>query len=138
MPGILADKDRIFLNLYGLHDWKLEAAKSRGAWNATIDMLRQDRDWVIGQVKNSGLRGRGGAGFGTGLKWSFMPKVLELSGAPIGFRSHTPTNPNPAPARTGRSCSYDPHLLIGRAALIASHATRRPRAWATSICAANM
>ena len=73
MAGILEDKDRIFTNLYGLQDWRLEAAKQRGAWNATGDMLSVGRDWNINQIKNSGLRGRGGAGFGTGLKWSFMP-----------------------------------------------------------------
>ena len=77
MPGILEDKDRIFTNLYGFQDWKLEGAKARGAWNATPDMLAQGRDWIIGQVKNSGLRGRGGAGFGTGLKWSFKPKEVK-------------------------------------------------------------
>ena len=68
MAGILEDKDRIFTNLYGLHDWGIEAAKTRGAWNATPDMLAQGPDWIVNQIKNSGLRGRGGAGFGTGLK----------------------------------------------------------------------
>ena len=61
---MLADKDRIFLNLYGAHDWRLEGAKQRGAWNATADMMSAGRDWIIQQVKDSGLRGRGGAGVG--------------------------------------------------------------------------
>ena len=39
MAGLLADKDRIFTNLYGLQDWRLEGAKARGAWNATADMI---------------------------------------------------------------------------------------------------
>jgi NADH-quinone oxidoreductase subunit F len=77
MPGILEDKDRIFTNLYGLHDPMLAGARQRGAWNSTADILSMGRDWVITQVKNSGLRGRGGAGFGTGLKWSFMPKEVK-------------------------------------------------------------
>src|ERR1044072_1439962 len=76
MVGILEDKDRIFTNLYGFHDWGLEGAKRRGNWNGTADMLAAGRQWLIDNVKNSGLRGRGGAGFGTGLKWSFMPKVV--------------------------------------------------------------
>ena len=118
MPGILADKDRIFLNLYGLQDWRLEAAKQRGAWNATIDMLRQDRDWVIGQIKNSGLRGRGGAGFGTGLKWSFMPKVL-------GERPHylvvNADESEPGTCKDREIMRHDPHLLI-EGCLIASYA----------------
>ena len=77
MVGILEDKDRIFTNLYGLHDWGLEGAKKRGCWNGTKDILDAGRDWIIDNMKNSGLRGRGGAGFGTGLKWSFMPKEVK-------------------------------------------------------------
>ncbi|MCA6289853.1 MAG: NADH-quinone oxidoreductase subunit F, partial [Phenylobacterium sp.] len=75
MVGILEDKDRIFTNLYGLHDWGLEGAKQRGAWNGTRLILEQSPEWVCDQVKASGLRGRGGAGFSTGLKWTFMPKT---------------------------------------------------------------
>ncbi|MDP3659854.1 MAG: NADH-quinone oxidoreductase subunit F, partial [Phenylobacterium sp.] len=74
MVGILEDKDRIFTNLYGLHDWGLEGAKRRGAYNAVDAMLSQTPEWLCEQIKNSGLRGRGGAGFATGLKWTFMPK----------------------------------------------------------------
>jgi NADH-quinone oxidoreductase subunit F len=62
MVGILEDKDRIFTNLYGLHDWRLEGARARGVWNATADMIAQGPDWLCDQVKASGLRGRGGAG----------------------------------------------------------------------------
>ena len=55
---MLEDKDRIFTNLYGLHDWRLEAAKKRGAWNGTKDLMALGEDWIIQQVKDSGLRGR--------------------------------------------------------------------------------
>jgi NADH-quinone oxidoreductase subunit F len=71
---MLADKDRIFTNLYGLHDWGLAGARARGDWDATKDLILKGRDWIVNEVKNSGLRGRGGAGFPTGVKWSFMPK----------------------------------------------------------------
>ena len=65
---MLADKDRIFTNLYGLHDWGLDGAKRRGCWNGVRSFIEKGRDWMVNEIKNSGLRGRGGAGFPTGLK----------------------------------------------------------------------
>ena len=72
---MLADKDRIFTNIYGFHDWKLPGARARGQWDGTKALIEKGQDWIINEVKASGLRGRGGAGFPTGLKWSFMPKA---------------------------------------------------------------
>ena len=57
---MLDDKDRIFKNLYGLQDWGLEGARSRGAWDGTKAIIDKGRDWVISEMKASGLRGRGG------------------------------------------------------------------------------
>ncbi len=71
---MLSDKDRIFTNLYGYEPAALTAAKKRGDWDRTKDFLANGRDWIIEEIKTSGLRGRGGAGFSTGMKWSFMPK----------------------------------------------------------------
>ena len=71
---MLSDKDRIFTNLYGQHDWHLAGARARGDWDGTKDLILKGRDWIVNEMKNSGLRGRGGAGFPTGMKWSFMPK----------------------------------------------------------------
>ena len=73
---MLKNEDRIFTNIYGNNAWNLESAKRRGNWDSTATLLKKGRDWIIDEMKSSGLRGRGGAGFPTGLKWSFMPKVV--------------------------------------------------------------
>ncbi|XP_061632331.1 NADH dehydrogenase [ubiquinone] flavoprotein 1, mitochondrial-like [Phyllopteryx taeniolatus] len=72
--GPLSDKDRIFTNLYGRHDWRLKGALRRGNWYKTKEILLKGHNWLINEVKMSGLRGRGGAGFPSGMKWSFMNK----------------------------------------------------------------
>ena len=63
----LQDKDRIFLNLYGQDDWKLEGAKRRGIWDGTKDILAKGRDAIVYEIKAAELRGRGGAVVPTGL-----------------------------------------------------------------------
>ena len=72
---MLHDRDRIFRNIYGFHDVSLKGAQSRGAWDGTKFFIDKGHDYIIDEVKKSGLSGRGGAGFPTGLKWSFMPKA---------------------------------------------------------------
>ena len=73
--GGLKDEDRIFTNLYGKHDPFLKGAMKRGDWYNTKELMLMGPDWIVNEIKASGLRGRGGAGFPSGLKWSFMPKV---------------------------------------------------------------
>lgn len=68
----LQDKDRIFQNLYGHHGADLKSAMKYGDWYKTKDILLKHHDWLIAEIKASGLRGRGGAGFPSGMKWSFM------------------------------------------------------------------
>ncbi len=72
---MLQDKDRIFQNLYGDAGWDLKSARARGDWGNTRDFIAKGKDFLVEEVLNSGLRGRGGAGFSTGRKWSFMPKL---------------------------------------------------------------
>ena len=71
---MLKEKDKIFNNLYGDKSYSLSDAKSRGDWDQTSNIIKKGSDWIIEEMKKSELRGRGGAGFPTGLKWSFMPK----------------------------------------------------------------
>ena len=76
--SFLKDEDRIFKNLYGRENWSLNGDLNRGGWYKTKEILNKGSDWILREVKESGLRGRGGAGFPTGLKWSFMNKPSNL------------------------------------------------------------
>ncbi|KAI8083366.1 NADH dehydrogenase flavoprotein 1 [Gilbertella persicaria] len=75
--GGLHDDDRIFTNVYSKHDFRLKGAMKRGDWYKTKEILLKGHEWILKEMKESGLRGRGGAGFPTGLKWSFMNKPLD-------------------------------------------------------------
>lgn len=106
---MLSDKDRIFTNLYGLHDWRLRGARARGDWDGTAAIIARGRDAIVEEVKASGLRGRGGAGFPTGLKWSFMPKQSD------GRPSYLVINADegePGTCKDRDILRYDPHKLI--------------------------
>ena len=106
---MLADKDRIFRNLYGQGDWGLAGARKRGSWDGTKGFIEKGRDWLVNAVKESGQRGRGGAGFATGLKWSFMPKQ-------VGDRPHylvvNADESEPGTCKDREVMRHDPHLLI--------------------------
>ncbi len=106
---MLSDKDRIFTNLYGLHDWRLAGARARGDWDGTAAILARGRDAIIEEVKASGLRGRGGAGFPTGIKWSFMPKQSD------GRPSYLVVNADesePGTCKDRDILRHDPHKLV--------------------------
>jgi len=106
---MLADKDRIFTNLYGLQDRSLAGARARGAWDGTKAILEKGRDAIINEVKASGLRGRGGAGFPTGLKWSFMPK--QSDGRPHYLVVNADES-EPGTCKDREIMRHDPHLLV--------------------------
>ncbi|NJM35038.1 MAG: NADH-quinone oxidoreductase subunit F, partial [Rhodomicrobium sp.] len=105
---MLSDKDRIFKNLYGQHDWRLAGAKSRGAWDGTKALIEKGQDWIIEEVKASGLRGRGGAGFPTGLKWSFMPKNDPRPSYLVVNADES----EPGTCKDREIMRHDPHLLV--------------------------
>ena len=106
---MLADKDRIFTNLYGFHDWGLDGARARGGWDGTKAILEKGRDGIINEMKASGLRGRGGAGFPTGLKWSFMPK--QSDGRPHYLVVNADES-EPGTCKDRDILRHDPHLLV--------------------------
>ena len=106
---MLEDKDRIFTNLYGLHDWRLPAARLRGDWDGTKGLIEKGRDWLVNECKESGLRGRGGAGFPTGVKWSFMPK--ESDGRPAYLVVNADES-EPGTCKDREIMRNDPHKLI--------------------------
>ena len=114
----LADKDRIFTNLYGFQDWGLKAAQARGDWDDTKSLIARGQDSIIDEIKASGLRGRGGAGFPTGLKWSFMPK--ESDGRPAYLVVNADES-EPGTCKDREIMRHDPHTLI-EGCLIASFA----------------
>ncbi|XP_017124585.1 NADH dehydrogenase [ubiquinone] flavoprotein 1, mitochondrial [Drosophila elegans] len=108
--GPLDDCDRIFQNLYGRHDWRLQGACERGDWHRTGDLLEMGSDWIMEQVSKSGLRGRGGAGFYAGLKWEFLrqtksekvPKVVIVNCA----------EGEPGTCKDREILRHEPHKLI--------------------------
>jgi NADH-quinone oxidoreductase subunit F len=105
---MLADKDRIFTNLYGEGDWRLAGARSRGVWDGTKDVILKGRDWIVEEIKASGLRGRGGAGFPTGLKWSFMPKTSDRPCYLVVNADES----EPGTCKDRDILRYDPHKLV--------------------------
>ena len=115
---MLKEKDRIFTNLAGEQGWDLESARRRGDWQETFEIVKQDAAVLIEQVKDSGLRGRGGAGFPTGLKWSFMPRKR-------GFRPHylviNADEGEPGTCKDRDILRYEPHKLL-EGCVIAAHA----------------
>src|ERR687891_232116 len=106
---MLQDKDRIFKNLYGLHSWRLKAARARGAWDGTKQIIERGHEAIIEEVKGSGLRGRGGAGFPTGLKWSFMPK--QSDGRPAYLVVNADES-EPGTCKDREIMRFDPHILL--------------------------
>jgi NADH-quinone oxidoreductase subunit F len=115
---MLKDQDRIFTNIYGFGDKSLKGAQSRGDWDNTKALLALGREGIVEEIKKSGLRGRGGAGFSAGMKWSFMPKD-------IGPRPHflviNADEGEPGTCKDREILRHEPHKLV-EGALVASFA----------------
>jgi NADH-quinone oxidoreductase subunit F len=119
--GPLADKDRIFTNLYGFQEPWLKAAEQRGDWDNTKGLMATGQDAIIEVVKASGLRGRGGAGFPTGMKWGFMPKDPK-PGKP-NILAVNADESEPGSCKDREIIRHDPHKLV-EGSLIAGYAMR--------------
>jgi NADH-quinone oxidoreductase subunit F len=116
---MLADKDRIFTNLYGWLGADLKSAQARGNWSGTKELLAKGRDAIVEEVKKSELRGRGGAGFPTGMKWSFMPKESK-DGRP-SYLVINADESEPGTCKDRDIIRHEPHTII-EGALLASFA----------------
>ncbi len=123
---MLKDSDKIFSNLYGQFDVSLESAKARGDWENTTDFLKLDPDALIEEIKKSGLRGRGGAGFSTGTKWSFMPKTANNENPSYLIVNADESEPGTCKDRD--IIRHEPHKIL-EGCLIAGHAIRAKAAY---------
>ncbi|MDH3241022.1 MAG: NADH-quinone oxidoreductase subunit NuoF [Alphaproteobacteria bacterium] len=123
---MLADKDRIFTNLYGFHDWGLDGARARGDWDNTKALMEKGSAWIIDEIKESGLRGRGGAGFPAGVKWSFMPQESK-DGRP-NYLVINADEGEPGTCKDRDMMRHDPHKLV-EGALLASFAMKAHAAY---------
>jgi NADH-quinone oxidoreductase subunit F len=108
---MLRDQDRIFRNLYGQDDWRLAGARRRGIWDNTRDLMALGRQKIVDEIKASGLRGRGGAGFPAGMKWSFMPPDERRDGRPHYLVVNADES-EPGTCKDREILRYDPHLLL--------------------------
>jgi NADH-quinone oxidoreductase subunit F len=106
---VLADRDRIFTNIYGFKDKSLKGAMARGCWDETKAILSKGPEWIINEIKASGLRGRGGAGFPTGMKWSFMPKKSDDR---PNYLVVNADESEPGTCKDRDILRHDPHTLI--------------------------
>jgi NADH-quinone oxidoreductase subunit F len=126
MVQALADRDRIFTNLYGYQSPDIDAAMVRGDWDGTRDLLRRDPDAIIAEIGTSGLRGRGGGGFPTGRKWALMPSA---QGDPRPrFLVVNADESEPGTCTNREILRHEPHKVV-ESALLAGRAIRARAAY---------
>lgn len=123
---MLKEQDKIFINLKGAFGKSLQDAKKRGDWDNTVSILSLGSEKIIEQVKESGLRGRGGAGFSTGMKWSFMPKSSPDNGP--SYLVINADESEPGTCKDRDIIRYEPHKII-EGALIAGFAIKARAAY---------
>ncbi len=120
--GNLSDKDRIFTNLYRDGDWRLEGALKRGDWYKTKQLVQMGRPWLINEIKASGLRGRGGAGFPSGMKYSFMPEADKHR---PNYLVVNADESEPGTCKDREIMRLDPHKLVEGSLLVGTAMSAR-------------
>lgn len=114
MP-IIKDKDRIFPNILKKEPISFEFSVKSGDWKDSSSLIEKGSDWIINEIKSSGLRGRGGAGFSTGLKWSFVPKP-DISNKPHYLVINADES-EPGTCKDRQIITYEPYKIIEGAIL---------------------
>jgi NADH-quinone oxidoreductase subunit F len=107
---MLKNDDKIFTNLDGKMSFDIQSSIKRGIWHNYKDNLKKSPDTIIDEVKKSDLRGRGGAGFSTGMKWSFMPKESK-NGRP-SYLIVNADESEPGTCKDRDIIRYEPHRVI--------------------------
>jgi NADH-quinone oxidoreductase subunit F len=92
--------------------WTLQTYRRHGGYRGLATALAMDPDAVISTVKESGLRGRGGAGFSTGTKWSFVPQDTTGAGAKPHYLLVNADESEPGTCKDIPLLLATPHLLI--------------------------
>ena len=105
---MISKENLIFTNIDGSSPASLESALQRGDWATSKGIISKGRDWIIEEVKKSGLRGRGGAGFPTGMKWSFMPKEHPKPSYLVVNADES----EPGTCKDRDIIRYEPHKLV--------------------------
>ncbi len=96
--------------------WSLKDYVARGGYEALKKVVRTMKpEEVIAEIKASGLRGRGGAGFPTGLKWSFMPAKLPIQ----KYLVCNSDEGEPGTFKDRDILRYNPHIVIEGMAIAA-------------------
>ena len=109
---MLNNKDKIFSNLLGFESYSLASSIKRGDWDNTKKILANDSSKIIDIVKESWLRGRGGAGFPTGMKWSFVPKKESPNMGNPHYLVINADESEPGTCKDREIIRNEPHKLI--------------------------
>jgi NADH-quinone oxidoreductase subunit F len=108
MPVTLEEMPKIVLRHHGVEGVnRIDEAMRRGAYSTLQKGLAMQPAAIIDEVKKSNLRGRGGAGFPTGMKWSFIPKDAKQVYLVVNADES-----EPGTCKDREILYWDPHMLI--------------------------